>query len=362
MQISFISSPFCAALSTIVVIFAIVIKCHIMKIRQSQFELLRIIAMAMIVMVHFNGVAVEKFLPLANCRFADVWGAELLESVAIVGVNLFVLISGYFGIRLSAKSMAKYVGWVLWYSVLLYLAVCCIYPQLFQPKYTEYAVNGITHSSQWFVTGYFTLMALSPAINAVLSRTTFRQHLWVAAALLVVNCVGGWWFEMVFNQTGYTVHHMVFIYWLGHVLRECMQRRQNLPWRQIAIVVYCASVLGTMAMMQGMRYFKVIAYNNPVIVLESLALFTVFATMRFHSRTINSIASSAFAVYLIHMHFSIYPHLLRPLLSHIYDTCGGMGYALISTALGIAVFAACILIDKPRAWLFDRLLSIGGKR
>ena len=34
-----------------------------MKVRESQFELLRIIAMAMIIMVHFNGVAVEKFLP-----------------------------------------------------------------------------------------------------------------------------------------------------------------------------------------------------------------------------------------------------------------------------------------------------------
>ena len=46
-----------------------------MKIRESQFELLRIIAMAMIVMVHFNGIAVEKFLPLTNCNFSDVWGA-----------------------------------------------------------------------------------------------------------------------------------------------------------------------------------------------------------------------------------------------------------------------------------------------
>ena len=332
-----------------------------MKIRESQFELLRIIAMAMIVMVHFNGIAVEKFLPLTNCNFSDVWGAELLESFAIVGVNLFVLISGYFGIRLTAKGVAKYVGWVLWYSVLLYLAVCCIYPELFQPKYTEYAVNGITHSSQWFVTSYFILMALSPAINAVLARTTFRQHLAIAAVLTVVNCVGGWWFEMVFNQTGYTVHHMVFIYWLGHVLRECMQRRQQLPWRTIAIVVYAASLLGVMAMMQSMRYFKVIAYNNPVIVLESLALFTVFATLHFQNRAVNWIASSAFAVYLIHMHFSVYPHLLRPLLSDIYDTCGGTHYALISAALGLAIYATCILVDKPRAWLFDRLLNIGKK-
>lgn len=329
-----------------------------MKIRESQFELLRIVAMAMIIMVHFNGVAVEKFLPLSNCRFGDVWGAEFLESFAIIGVNLFVLISGYFGIRVSAKGVAKYVGWVLWYSVILYLVVCCFYPKLFLPEYTQYAVNGITHSSQWFVTCYFMLMALSPAINAVLRRTSFKEHLLIVALLTIANCVGGWWFEMVFNQTGYTVHHMVYIYCLGYVLRECMQRYERLPWRWGAVVVYVLSVLGVVLMMQGMRYFVVIAYNNPVVVLESVALFTVFATLKFKNRIINWIASSAFAVYLIHMHFAVYPHILRPLLSDIYDAHGGVMYAVIATATGIGIYVVCILIDKPRAWLFDKLLSI----
>ena len=329
-----------------------------MTVRESQFELLRIIAMAMIIMVHFNGVAVEKFLPLSNCNFSDVWGAEFLESFAIIGVNLFVLISGYFGIRVSAKGMAKYVGWVLWYAVILYLVVCCFYPELFLPKYTQYAVNGITHSSQWFVTCYFMLMALSPAINAVLRRTTYREHVMIAGVLTVVNCLGGWWFEMVFNDTGYTVYHMVFIYWLGHVLREAMQRHERFPWRWTAVVVYVASLLGVVLMMQEMRYFKVIGYNNPLVVLESLALFTVFATMRFKSRAINWVASSAFAVYLIHMHFSVYPHVLRPLLSNIYDTYGGTMYAVMATGIGVAIYVVCILVDKPRAMLFDKLLAI----
>ncbi|MGN0214137.1 MAG: acyltransferase family protein [Muribaculaceae bacterium] len=330
-----------------------------MKARESQFELLRIIAMAMIIMVHFNGIAVEKFLPLSSHPFSDVWGAEFLESFAIIGVNLFVLISGYFGIRLSAKGVTKYVGWVLWYSILLYLVVCCFYPQLFLPKYTEYAVNGITHSSQWFVTCYFMLMALSPAINAVLARTTFKQHLAIAAVLFVVNCLCGWWFEMVFNQTGYTVYHMVFIYWLGRVLRECMQRYATLPWCKAAIGIYVVSLLAVVWMMQDMRYFKVISYNNPLVVVESLAFFTLFATMHFHNRAINWIASSAFAVYLIHMHFSVYPHVLRPLLSDIYDSYGGTSYAFIAAVLGTIIYAACVLIDKPREWLFNHLLNLG---
>ena len=127
-----------------------------MKVRESQFELLRIVAMAMILMVHFNGVVMEKFLPVTAQPFVHLWGAELLESMAIIGVNLFVLISGYFGIRFTANGMLKYVLWVLWYSIGLFLIACCLHPQiLFDAKYAEPAMLGISHSTQWFVTSYF---------------------------------------------------------------------------------------------------------------------------------------------------------------------------------------------------------------
>ncbi len=318
--------------------------------------------MAMVVALHFNGVALDMWQPVANCNFADVAGMEILEACSIIGVNLFVLISGYFGIRLSAKGIAKYVGWVLWYSILLFLLRCCFHPDYFTPRYARLAFLGITHSTQWFVTGYFILMALSPAVNAVLRRTTFRQHLALAAALIAVNCVGGWWLEMDFNKTGYTVYHLVFVYILGHMMRESMAQWSRLPWRWAGIAVYAASVAALVWMMQWTDYGKAMAYNNPIVVLESLALFSVFATMHFTSRAVNWIASSAFAVYLIHMHFSVYPYVLRPMLLHIYHTFGSIGASLLATALGMVVFALCILIDKPRTMLFNRLLSLRGKR
>ncbi|MGN1264315.1 MAG: hypothetical protein ACI4UL_00705, partial [Muribaculaceae bacterium] len=72
---------------------------------------------------------------------------------------------------------------------------------------------------------------------------------------------------------------------------------------------------------------------------------------------INWVASTSFAVYLIHMHFSVWPHVLRPMLSSIYDTYSGDGYAIISAAIGVAVFVICTLVDKPREWLFAKLLN-----
>ncbi len=318
--------------------------------------------MGMVVVLHFNGVALDMWQPVAGQHFADVAGMEITEACSIIGVNLFVLISGYFGIRLSAKGVAKYVGWVLWYSILLYLLRCSFDTSYYNHKYARYAFLGITKSTQWFVTGYFILMALSPAINAVLRRTSYRQHLIIAAVLAVANCAGGWWLGLDFNPTGYTVWNLVFVYILGHVARECLSRHQQLPWRWMGLAAYAVSVACVVWMMQGMDYRSAVAYNNPLVIVESLGLFVAFATMRFSSRGINWVASSAFAVYLIHMHFSVYPYILRPWLIHIYHSNGPLEASLLATALGIAVFIVCILVDKPRAMLFDWLLARGIKK
>lgn len=330
-----------------------------MKVRESQFELLRLVAMMMIVIVHFNGVAMEMFLPITTSKipFSQIWGAEALEALAIIGVNLFVLISGFFGIRLKAKGLLRYVGWVLWYSVLIYLIVSCFYPELFRPDNTIYAVHGISHSTQWFVTDYFYLMVLSPIINGVMQRTTFKQHLWIALALFVVNCGLGWWGEMVFNKDGYTVYHMIFIYCLGWTLRELHDRYGHLRLSAVCVAVYLLMAAVVVLMMQSMSYFKVIAYNNPIIVIESIAFFWIFAQMRFTNLAINWAASTSFAVYLIHMHFSLWPHVLRPLLVDVYNTYSGTGYALIGGIIAIVLFWVCILIDKPREWLFAKILN-----
>ena len=119
-------------------------------------------------------------------------------------------------------------------------------------------------------------MALSPAINELLDRITYRGHLMLVAVLVVINCGLGWWCEMAFNETGYTVYHMIFIYCLGRTLRKMLDRYPHFRWAAVGVPVYLLSVAAVMLMMQHMKYFKVISYNNPVIVLESIAFFVIF--------------------------------------------------------------------------------------
>ena len=136
-----------------------------------------------------------------------------------------------------------------------------------------------------------------------------------------------------------------------------LDRYPHFRWAAVGVPVYLLSVAAVVLMMQYMKYFKVISYNNPVIVLESIAFFVIFARFSFKNRFVNWVASTSFAVYLIHMHFSVWPHMLRPMLSNIYDTYGGIGYVILATLVGVATFAICTLVDKPREWLFAGLFS-----
>lgn len=80
------------------------------KIRESQFELLRIIAQWMIVFYHL-------LLFFTETIQADYPIFKGLQIPFHIGVILFVLISGYYGIRPSAKGLIKLLSMVAIYYV-----------------------------------------------------------------------------------------------------------------------------------------------------------------------------------------------------------------------------------------------------
>ena len=88
--------------------------------RQANFELLRIIAMFMVVILHWNtnsGLLLDVGSPVTG---AGVWSL-VTESVCIVAVNVYVLISGYFlsSCTFSFRRVARVLVQTLFYTVLI---------------------------------------------------------------------------------------------------------------------------------------------------------------------------------------------------------------------------------------------------
>ena len=79
------------------------------KVRESSFELIRLLAMWMIVMYH-------QYCHHINFAFPSAFNKAIYLPLHI-GVVLFLLISGYWGIRVSGKSLFSLLSRMFVYGV-----------------------------------------------------------------------------------------------------------------------------------------------------------------------------------------------------------------------------------------------------
>ena len=109
-------------------------KINTRPLRSTSIELLRIISMVMIVFHHFaihGGFQWDSLLlsvPYFWCNFISMGGK--------IGVDVFVLISGYFlvtdeGPIFNFKKILKYWGQVFFYSIVIYIIFVLLDSQIF---------------------------------------------------------------------------------------------------------------------------------------------------------------------------------------------------------------------------------------
>ena len=93
----------------------------------------------------------------------------IMNSIVIVAVNVYFLISGYFGIHFKWKKMLKLLGVIIFYSTCVY-GVCVVLglEELSIKKTISYSVLSVRY--YWFMIVYMVLMLLSDYINIVLDK------------------------------------------------------------------------------------------------------------------------------------------------------------------------------------------------
>lgn len=142
---------------------------HREKERDSNIELARIISMLFIVVGHF--VLVFGLFSSSNTYISsediDSIPAYLphiiLFSLCLVGVNLFVLISGFFQIRLTWKGLFHFIALCIFYNALTFL-IDWLHNDSFAIK-NLIKVFLVSKTVNWFFPAYFWLMLASPFLN-----------------------------------------------------------------------------------------------------------------------------------------------------------------------------------------------------
>lgn len=315
------------------------------KQRESSFELIRIIAQFMIVLYHILLVAIY---PQTNINFYKATWTFLH-----IGVPLFVLISGYFGIKPSIKGLIKLIGTIFILQV----------PLLF----INYFYNGgnwidlikinlfVSYTPFWFMRTYLFLYLLSPIINLYLKNITFRHRILLLFILFYISHYIGTLGSDPSLLDGKNVITFLFFYAIGNTLHHYRKYWDKLSYKWLtisyAILNITLIILFTYSsntIIQGAFYYRICyAYCSPILLLNAIIFFIIIGRLKFYSQWINKIAKSSLSIYLLHGSPIIIYNLISPyaisLNNHLHN---GILFIIALVLLTIVILSACIIIDN----------------
>lgn len=158
------------------------------KKRLSNFELLRIVSMFIIVMHHYvvnSGlIDVMKSNPLnmySLILFILGWGGK-------TAINCYILITGYFmcNQKITRKKFFKLLSEVLFYNITIYCFFVISGYEVFSIKDFIKNVWPILEVSNGFTPGFLVFYLLIPYLNILIKNMDKKQHILLLSTLLTV--------------------------------------------------------------------------------------------------------------------------------------------------------------------------------
>ena len=204
--------------------------------RESQFEVMRTIAMFFVVVYHClthgiggeYGFSTSQVVSLSNLLFSD-----LMLVFCSIAVNLYVMISGYFLVDLNFKLSRIIRTWTctVFYSCLITLLFVVLHVIPFDFVTIGKSFFPLSSDAYWFVTQFVGLLILSPFLAMMVRRLSCRQYaiLLIGGAFVCLSIIPDfplgkrfyvahgnsvWSFAYLFLVAGFIKHHVSLVFCL----------------------------------------------------------------------------------------------------------------------------------------------------
>ena len=333
--------------------------------RNTSIELLRIISMIMIMFHHFayHGNFEWNF---NEVTLPHLWYDFILMG-GKVGVDIFVLISGYFLIEnteklFQPKKLLKFWGQVVFYSIMTYLLSVMLRLNAFEIKQLIKVCLPITYPGWWFASTYFMLYLIHPFLNKLLHGFSKTEYQYLI--LMMVLC---WsiiptattqlfesnsllWFVTLYGIAGY-----VNLYGGNQKLQS---KHYFSLYFMVLIITYTVSTtflfLGTKKEEWSTHAIDFFEIERLPILLMAITLFMGFVTLKMnYHKWINMIASATFGVYLIHdssyIRYYLWTNIFK--INQYQDSTFLILYSILVVFI---LYVSCTMIDLIRKKLVEK--------
>lgn len=299
---------------------------------------------------------------------------EIIMFMTRVHVNTFMLLSGYFQSKSKFK-FKKIISLFLqffFYSIILFLiafklglvkniSLITIYKLILPSSIGEY----------WFIVAYIITYIFSDYINKFIDRINRKEHKEFIILCFIVLCVWPYLAGLRFlYNSGFNFYHFIYLYIVGAYLRKYpMSNTYHFKrMKKKTYILVMVSIFVSMFMLnyfislfsdriQGCNsIFDYIAnnisvckycYSNPFVIVQSIAYFEIFNSIRIRGKLISFVSQNVLGVYLFHENYYVRQVIYKYLKvdTGIYFSYKKFIYFIMAI---IVIFVVGILIEIIR--------------
>lgn len=339
--------------------------------RKTNFDLLKIIAIIFIIIHHviFHGKILQ------NCNTKSLYVIfSLIEYLVIIGVNLFILITGYFQSNkdFRPKKIWQLIGCCLFYKafiIILFANFKIMHLNIFEIIKEIFIFKLDTYNSYWFVVIYLFLYCLSPFLNKLinsLSQKEYKNLLFITT--IIFSIIPSFTISDAFIGDGYTLYNFIYLYLIGAYIRIYTSTNKYKDKTKILIfltIIYPIINFSSTLIFKYLVPFSNLSikfyknsfnYNNPIVILQSVTLFLLFSTFNLKSKIINTMSKLTLGIYLMHDNKFIRNYIYKYLKidNGVITSFSFIFYVLL---ISLIIFLFCAIIEWSRQKILKFMLK-----
>lgn len=315
--------------------------------RESNYELLRIIAIFMVITLHYLNESMGGILKEVAHKSFNYYIAYFIESYSIIAVNLFVIIMGYFQINKNKSNIYKIIKLIVLaylYGTLFYFFAIILGEETFNLKELIIQVNPFLAWGYWFIKTYVVLYLISPYLNKLLKSIKKSEYKILILILTIFFNIWPSFFPQAVNSDGgYGIISFVYLYIIGGYLKLYYENKKSFKGN---LCLYCCSSF-IVFIFSIIHWGTGWSYNFLFNIISTIYLFLAFSKLNIKSNAINKISTYTFAVYIIHFNKYFIEFIYKGILKcqNFYQSKYFIFHLILSV---IIIFLLSVLIEIIR--------------
>lgn len=291
------------------------------KIRESGIELLKIIAIFLIVISHTNQTLTQASLYISkytNSFFNindyslsfQMITLQILSYFGNFGNCIFFVCSAWFLCDSNKTKSSKIIHMII--DVFVISAISTIIYLLSSEDISSISLKllflPITNENNWYITCYIIFYAIHDKINIIFENISQETHIRINTILIAVYVLYGTLFPGTF-ETNRLVRFVVIYFIIAYIKKYMKKYSTNTKLNKLILLLSIVGFIIFIVLSDAIGIYKPIINNgvmrwntqtNPFILMISISALLVFKSYDFHSKFINKISSLTMLIYLIH--------------------------------------------------------------